>query len=51
MSDIKNQFIKKLSAAEWMSEDVRKLGIDKGTAMLLKNTIDSKSKVYAIANS
>lgn len=31
VSDIKEQFIKKLDAAEWMSEDVRKLGIKKGS--------------------
>ena len=30
VSDIKAQFIKKLSEAEWMSKDVRDLGIEKG---------------------
>lgn len=30
VSDIKEQFVKKLDAAEWMSKDVRKLGIEKG---------------------
>lgn len=28
---IKEQFIQKLKRAEWMSKDVRKLGIEKGT--------------------
>ena len=39
MSDIKNQFIKKLSAAEWMSENVRQLGIQKG--MFFKPELES----------
>lgn len=30
VSDVKDQFIKKLDASEWMSEDVRQLAIDKG---------------------
>ena len=30
VSGIKEQFIKKLNAAAWMSKDVRKLGIEKG---------------------
>lgn len=30
ISDIKAQFIKKLRGAEWMSKDVRDLGIQKG---------------------
>lgn len=30
MSDIKEQFVEKLDAAEWMSKEVRKLGIQKG---------------------
>lgn len=30
VSGIKEQFIKKLNMAEWMSQDVRKLGIKKG---------------------
>lgn len=30
VSDIKYQFIKKLKEAEWMSRDVRELGIEKG---------------------
>ena len=30
ISDIKDQFITKLSSSEWMSEGVRKLGISKG---------------------
>lgn len=30
VSDIKEQFVEKLEAAEWMSKDVRKLGIQKG---------------------
>lgn len=30
VSDIKSQFIKKLKKADWMSKDVRKLGIEKG---------------------
>ena len=30
VSEIKVQFIKKLRSAEWMSKDVRELGIEKG---------------------
>ncbi len=30
VSDIKVQFIKKLRGAEWMSKEVRDLGIEKG---------------------
>ena len=30
VSEIKVQFIKKLSSAEWMGKDVRELGIEKG---------------------
>ena len=30
MSDIKEEFIEKLDRSEWMSKDVRKLGIQKG---------------------
>ena len=30
VSDIKEQFVEKLNGAEWMSRDVRKLGIQKG---------------------
>ena len=30
VSDIKEQFIKKLNAAAWMSKEVRELGIEKG---------------------
>ena len=30
VSEIKVQFIKKLEGAEWMSKDVRELGIEKG---------------------
>lgn len=30
MSDIKEQFIEKLDGSEWMSKDVRRLGIQKG---------------------
>ena len=30
VSDIKEQFVVKLKAVDWMSEDVKKLGIDKG---------------------
>lgn len=33
VSDIKEQFIDKLDAAEWMSKDVRKLGIRKGAVL------------------
>ena len=35
VSDIKAQFIKKLREAEWMSKDVRGLGIEKGKCRLL----------------
>ena len=35
VSDIKVQFIKTLRGAEWMSKDVRDLGIEKGTCPLL----------------
>lgn len=34
VSDIKVQFIKKLRGAEWMSESVRNLGIEKGECHL-----------------
>ena len=30
VSEIKVQFVKKLRSAEWMSKDVRELGIEKG---------------------
>ena len=30
ISDIKDQFVKKLSSSKWMSDEVRKLGISKG---------------------
>lgn len=33
VSDIKEQFVEKLDAAEWMSKDVRKLGIQKGAVL------------------
>ena len=33
VSDIKEQFVDKLDAAEWMSKDVRKLGIRKGAVL------------------
>ena len=32
VSDIKVQFIKKLRGAEWMSKEVRDLGIEKGAS-------------------
>lgn len=35
VSDIKDQFIKKLRGAEWMSEEVRDLGVEKGTCPFL----------------
>lgn len=35
VSHIKHQFIKKLNAAEWMSDNVQKLGIKKGTLTML----------------
>ncbi|KAK3170763.1 hypothetical protein OEA41_002845 [Lepraria neglecta] len=38
VSDIKAQFIKKLKGAEWMSKDVRKLGIEKVTSEAFDST-------------
>ena len=35
VSDIKEQFVKKLQKAEWMSEEVRRLGIEKGETKFL----------------
>lgn len=35
VSDIKVQFIKRLRGAEWMSKDVRDLGIEKGMDPLI----------------
>lgn len=35
VSDIKVQFIKKLRGAEWMSKEVRDLGIEKGVCHIL----------------
>ena len=35
VADIREQYIKKLDAAEWMSKDVRELGIEKGMRSLL----------------
>lgn len=39
VSDIKAQFIKKLREAEWMSEEVRDLGIEKGVSYSPKLSI------------
>lgn len=36
VSDIKVQFIEKLKRAEWMSKDVRDLGIEKGIYPLVR---------------
>lgn len=36
VSDIKAQFIRKLRGAEWMSKDVRDLGIEKGMITLIR---------------
>ena len=43
ISDIKTQFIKKLGAAEWMSKDVRDLGIDKVHNIVQKIGYPTKS--------
>lgn len=37
VTDIKEQFAYKLNEAEWMTEEVRKLGIEKGTLPLALN--------------
>ena len=31
VSEIKDQFVKRLQSAKWMSKEVRNLGIEKGT--------------------
>ena len=43
VSDIKEQFIQKLKAAEWMTKDVRKLGIDKVHNIVQKIGYPTKS--------
>ena len=43
VSDIKEQFIKKLKAAEWMTKDVRKLGIEKVHNIVQKIGYPTKS--------
>ena len=48
VSEIKVQFIKKLSSAEWMSKDVRELGIEKGI-FLSKKAIASLFKRYCVS--
>lgn len=43
VSDIKEQFIKKLNAAEWMTKDVRKLGVEKVHNIVQKIGYPTKS--------
>ena len=43
VSDIKDQFIRKLKAAEWMTKDVRKLGIEKVRNIVQKIGYPTKS--------
>lgn len=42
VSDIKVQFVKKLTGAKWMSKDVRDLGIEKGGRPFLLNKLQSR---------
>ena len=44
VSDIKVQFIKKLKGAEWMSKDVRDLGIEKGMCPRPIRQLSSQSR-------
>ena len=48
VSEIKVQFIKKLKGAEWMSKDVRELGIEKGISLSWKSDL-SLFKRYCIS--
>lgn len=40
VSDIKEQFIEKLHAAEWMSREIRKLGVEKGRPISFLDTTE-----------
>ena len=60
VSDIKVQFIKKLGGAEWMSKDVRDLGIKKGESplptlyeaavCLVRKVVHQLTNYYAVHN-
>ena len=53
VADIREQYIKKLDAAEWMSKDVRELGIEKGihshlfsgSSFLVRSSLDSRTVI------
>ena len=44
VSDIKAQFVEKLRGAEWMSKNVRDLGIEKGVCPFLERRLSTLAK-------
>ena len=45
VTDIKGQFIQKLRGAEWMSKEVRDLGVEKGVCPILIRQLSGQNLI------